>query len=93
MIVASLLLVSCSVDSCPSDEIRTDLYYDGYGQYQCVSSAAYESILRSHCMMEVRKYSVSLSDTWGNEEYNTEPVSIFADKVYFDCLTSMKNAN
>ncbi len=74
-------------DECMAGEIYTDTHF-GTG-YRCMSFEKHKDIIYSLCASKVRGIARSMSDTWGNDEYNTEPVSEFAERFMDKCFNEL----
>lgn len=85
-------LVTTTPEECKGNEIYTDLHFGG-GGHRCMSQELYQSVVYSKCIEKLRRFNNSMSNTWGNDEYNTAPVVEFAEKFMKECkedLTSNK---
>ena len=71
-------------DECNYNEVFTDLHY-GSGGYECISQEVHQSIVYSKCMGKLKSFNNSMSNTWGNDEYNTIPVVAFAERFLKEC--------
>jgi len=85
---AVLLLSGCAQPVCKTGEILTDLHF-GAAKYMCVSKEVQMSIVYSKCIEKTSILNKSMSSTWGNNEYNTAPVSELTERILDRCIKDL----
>ena len=73
---------------CGKDQIKSKLGFNGTNpSYSCQEKEEYNNKIRYNCKENAKDMvDGTMSDTWGNDEYNTAPPTTLMEKVYFECL-------